>query len=256
LHTRQRRRPGGCLIVVEGSDGSGKGTQTRRLVRRLRAAGIPATRIEFPQYHRSFFGRMVAQYLRGEFGPAASVDARLASVLYAADRWEASARIRRLLAEGRVVVCDRYVDSNKAHQAAKLPPAQRARFMRWIDRLEYGALQLPKPDFTVFLHVPQPIATRLIGAKRRRSYLNGKRRDAHEADRGHLRRAEQIYQRLARERAPNRGTVVECVERGRLLSRQEVACRIWAALQARVIITTAQPQRTPRTAGTRITRRD
>ena len=228
----QVRSSKGRLIVIEGSDGSGKATQSRALVRRLRAHGIPAARIAFPGYRRAFFGRMVGEYLRGELG--AGADPRLVSLLYAGDRWEAKAKIARWLAEGRVVVCDRYVDSNKAHQGARLrSPGSRGKFLDWVDHLEHGVFGLPRPDFTIFLHVPQQFADRLIASKAPRAYLRGKRRDIHESDPRHLRDAERIYVRLASSRPARQGALIECTESGRLLSKSEVAERIWRTIVRR-----------------------
>jgi dTMP kinase len=225
----------GRLIVIEGSDGSGKATQSRALVRRLRAQKIPAARIAFPGYRRGFFGRMVAEYLRGEL--SAGADPRLVSLLYAGDRWEAKPKIARWLAEGKMVVCDRYVDSNKAHQGARLrSPASRGKFLDWVDRLEYGAFGLPRPDFTIFLHVPQQVADRLIARKAPRAYLCGKRRDIHESDVRHLRDAERIYLRLASSRPARQGVLIECMGSGRLLSKSQVAERIWRAIVRRGLL--------------------
>ena len=225
----------GRLIVIEGSDGSGKATQSRALVRRLRARKIPAARIAFPGYRRGFFGRMAGEYLRGELG--AGADPRLVSLLYAGDRWEAKGRISRWLAEGRVVVCDRYVDSNKAHQGARLQSAaSRGRFLDWVDRLEYGVFGVPRPDFTIFLRVPRQVADRLIARKAPRAYLRGKRRDIHESDPRHLREAERIYLRLASSRSARQGALIECTESGRLLSKSQVAERVWRAVARRGLL--------------------
>jgi dTMP kinase len=185
---------------------------------------------------------MVGEYLRGELG--ADADPRLVSLLYAGDRWEAKAKIARWLAEGRVVVCDRYVDSNKAHQGARLRgAAARKEFLDWVDRLEYGVLGIPKPDFTIFLHVPRSVAERLIALKASRAYLRGKRRDIHESDPRHLRDAERIYLRLASSRSARQGALIECTESGRLLSKSQVAERIWRA------VAKTMPQRSAREAG-------
>lgn len=222
---RAKKTPG-RLIVIEGSDGSGKATQTQMLARRLRAEGHAVERIAFPGYKRSFFGSMVGGYLRGEFGAA---DPRLVSVLYAGDRLEARERIVSWLAEGKVVLCDRYVDSNKAHQAARLPEgADRNAFFRWVDRMEYGVFRMPRPDAVLFLHVPPRVAEGLIDRKGRRAYLKGRKRDAHEADSGHLDRAAAIYLELARRRS-GKGRVIECVEGGQLLSKRAVHDRVYTA---------------------------
>jgi dTMP kinase len=228
------RSGGGRLIVIEGSDGSGKATQSRALVRRLRMQGIPAALISFPGYRRGFFGRMVGEYLRGELG--ADADPRLVSLLYAGDRWEAKGKIARWLAQGRAVICDRYVDSNKAHQGARVRgAAERRKFLDWVDRLEYGVLKIPRPDFTIFLHVPSPVAERLIGRKAPRAYLRGKRRDIHEADSRHLGDAERIYLQLAAGRSGRRGALIECTESGRLLSKSQIAERIWRVARPRIL---------------------
>jgi len=224
----QRARKRGKLIVLEGSDGSGKATQTRLLARRLRAEGYAVERMDFPGYKRSFFGKMAAAYLRGEYGEA---DPRLAAVLYAGDRFEARDRIVKWLAEGKAVLCDRYVDSNKAHQAARLERrAGREAFFRWIDRMEYGVFKLPRPDRVVFLYVPPRMAERLIDRKGSRAYLRGKKRDAHEADGGHLDRASRVYRELAK-RAPRRNRLIECVEKGKLLSKQAIHERVYKAVK-------------------------
>jgi dTMP kinase len=221
----------GRLVVIEGSDGSGKATQSRRLVARLRREGVAAVRIAFPGYTRAFFGRTVARYLRGEFGASTQVDPHLAAALYAGDRFEARDRIRRWLDAGKVVVCDRYVDSNKAHQTARLKDdTKRAEFLAWIDRLEFGVFGMPRPDFTIFLHMPHAQAHELIGRKGKRAYLRGRKRDIHEADARHLQRAERVYLDLARARGPRRGALIECVRDGRLLTRSQIARHVWESL--------------------------
>lgn len=225
-------RPG-RLIAIEGADGSGKGTQARRLLRRLRREGRPADLISFPGYKRSFFGGLVGSYLRGELGEATALDPRVVSVLYACDRWQARGRILKQLDAGGIVICDRYVDSNKAHQAARLPAAaDRRAFYRWVDRLEYGVLDLPRADLTIFLYVPTDVARELIGRKGRRAYLRGGQRDTHEADDGHLRRAAENYRELARRRGAGRSVFIECVEGGRLLGKDEVARRVYEAARS------------------------
>ena len=228
----RRGKKKGRLIVIEGSDGSGKATQTRMLVRKLRADDVATEQIGFPGYKRSFFGKMVGEYLRGDLGSAEAMDPRLVSVLYAGDRWEVRDKIVTWLDEGKVVICDRYVDSNKAHQAARLARgANRAAFFRWIDRLEYGVFKMPRPDYVVFLHVPYRVSEKLIDKKGPRAYLRGKRRDAHEADTGHLRKAERIYLEIAERRPARKGVKIECVEGGELLSKPEINARIHVAVK-------------------------
>ena len=218
----------GKLIVIEGSDGSGKATQSRLLLRRLRREKSPCAGIAFPGYHRGFFGAMAARYLRGEFGPSSHIDPHLAALLYAGDRWETREHIARLLRQGRIIICDRYVDSNKAHQSARLAaPKAAAEFMEWVDRLEHRVYGLPRPDFTLFLRVPERVADEWISRKGRRAYLRGIKRDIHEADSAHQRRAQAGYLALARKRPASKGVLIECVAEGRLLSKAEIAEQVW-----------------------------
>ena len=219
----QRR---GKLIVIAGIDGSGKATQAHLLAERLRAAGKAAEIVDFPRYGKGFFAEMVAAYLRGEFGPADRVDAKLASLMYAGDRWQAKPEIERLLDAGTTVICNRYVCSNKAHQGGKIAdPAARRAFFTWEDELEFGVLGLPRPDLTVLLHVPPEVGQGMVDKKEDRAYLKGKKRDVHEESRDHLRRAGDTYLELC-ELEP-RWQRVDCVKEGRLLPREEIAGMVW-----------------------------
>ena len=123
--------PLGKLIVFEGIDGSGKRTQLELLTRALTDRGIPHERISFPRYD-GFFGSLVAKYLNGDFGGLDKVDAHLSALLYAGDRFEAKPRIESILASGKLLVADRYIASNLAHQGARAPREQREEFLAWL----------------------------------------------------------------------------------------------------------------------------
>jgi len=219
----------GKLIVIDGPDGSGKRTQAEMLVKRLAGEGRKAELVSFPQYEGSFFGELVGRYLRGEFGPAEAVSTCLASLAFAMDRWEARPRIQGWLNAGVVVVADRYVSANAGHQAIKIADAAaREAFVRWVERMEYDVLGLPRPDLCVFLHVPWAVAKKLVARKQERSYLKGAREDVHEADDSHLARAEQAYLLMAQGAG---WSTVECCEGGRLRSVEEIAEAVWAAAE-------------------------
>lgn len=223
----------GKLIVIAGTDGSGKTTQTGLLLERLRQEGYAAETVSFPQYEQSFFGEMIGRYLRGELGPATEISPYLASVLYAGDRWEARDQLLGWLAGGRIVLCNRYVSANKGHQAGKIDdPEERKRFCEWVDRLEYEVFGLPRPDLTLLLHVPCEIGQRLVGEKAERAYLNDSKRDAHESDLDHLRRAEQAYLEMAA--ADHSWVKIECAPCGEILSREATAQCIWE--QVRLVL--------------------
>lgn len=219
----------GKLIVLAGIDGSGKTAQTRLLVERLRREGRTVSEEEFPRYEAGFFGQAAARYLRNEFGPASEVHPCLASVLYAGDRWEAKARMDAALGRGEVLVCNRYVSANLAHQGGKIASqADRDAFFHWVETLEYEVFQIPRPSLTVFLSVPFDVASGLVDKKAARAYLGDQRRDGHESDHVHLRHAQEVYEHLCEHRPSWRR--VECVEAGRMLSVETIGERVWQAV--------------------------
>jgi dTMP kinase len=124
------------------------------------------------------------------------------------------------------------VSANKGHQMAKIADAaQRTRFLAWVNELEYGVLGVPRPDRTILLHVPADVAFELVGRKDERAYLRGRDRDIHEADRGHLRAAEDAYLSLLATDPTERWCRIDCVADGRLLGIDEVAERVWQAVR-------------------------
>ena len=123
----------GKLIVFEGSDGTGKTTQAKLLLEYLKRKQIPSIYISFPRYQNSLWGQMVRRYLDGEFGKIDEVSPYLASVLYAGDRLGASDQIRKWLELGKLVICNRYVGSNLAHQLAKMvSQSDKSKFIKII----------------------------------------------------------------------------------------------------------------------------
>src|SRR5258708_33214335 len=143
----------GKLIALEGIDGSGKRTQLELLAGAFNARGLAGYRISFPRYE-SFFGKLVGRYLNGGFGALNAVDPHLSALLYAGDRFETKAEIEAALSAGKTVLADRYIGSNMAHQSARVTPEQRAEFLEWLKRLEYGLYALPQEDLVIYLHVP------------------------------------------------------------------------------------------------------
>jgi dTMP kinase len=216
------------FIVIDGTDGSGKGTQTTRLTDRLKAEGRDVVLVDFPRYGNpsAYF---VEKYLRGEYGK--EVSAKCASTFFALDRFDAAQEIRAALERGAIVVSNRYVSANKGHQTAKLKTVEeRKQFLDWLNELEYGTLGIPKPDVTLLLHVPADVGFDLITKKDERAYLNGKVRDIHEADRDHLRAAEEAYLSLLTLDTVEHWEIVECMENGALLPIEVVHERLWSML--------------------------
>lgn len=222
----------GLFIAIEGTDGSGKTTQAKLLVRALRRAGYPVATVDYPRYGQpsAYF---VEQYLNGRYGTAKAVGPWRGSLFYALDRFAEAHRVRRWLGQGRVVVANRFTWSNAAHQGGKVAgAAARKKFWRWLFNLEFKALGIPKPNLTIVLHVPARLAQALVSRKPARRYLKaGIKRDLHEADLKHLKAAEQVYLALAKFSGAR---LVECVERGRLLAPKEVHQRVWRAVRPRL----------------------
>lgn len=209
----------GKLIVIDGSDGTGKTRQTDSLVARMTREGLPVKTVAFPRYETPT-GAEVKAYLNGKYGPAAQVPAKQASILYAVDRWAAlHDGVFAPLESGVHMVANRYAASNMGHQGSKFSdPAERAAFFRWNDELEHVIYGIPRPDVNVVLHVPADISISLIDSR-------GNVKDGHE-NVEHLKRAEATYLELART-FPG-FVLIECVQDGRLLSIPEVHELVWA----------------------------
>jgi dTMP kinase len=183
----------GKFIVLDGGDGSGKGTQTQILVKRLRDEGYQVEMADFPQYGQ-WSCQFVERYLRGEFGGSHEINAKKGSLFYALDRYAASFTIRKWLEEGKIVISNRYVSANKGHQLGKIAHTEEMHdFLAWVNDMEYSVLGIPVPDVTLYLHMSAAIGQQLVDKKEARDYIQGKKRDIHEADLGHLENAERAY---------------------------------------------------------------
>jgi dTMP kinase len=145
----------GKLIVIDGIDGSGKATQVRLLSERFKKLKIKHKTIDFPRYSSNFFGKLIGEYLSGIYGDFTQVDPRIASVLYAADRAESSAQIKKWLDEGYTVIADRFVSANQIHQGGKIKdPKERKEFLNWLEVMEHKIFKTPVPNLVIYLDVP------------------------------------------------------------------------------------------------------
>ncbi len=199
----------GIFIVIDGTDGSGKGTQTALIIERLTTEGRKVKMVDFPQYGNGS-AWFVEKYLRGEYGLADEVGPYRASLFYALDRFDKATEIRQWLAEGWVVIANRYVSSNIGHQAGKIAdPVERQKFLTWLLDLEFGMLNIPKPDAVIILFMPPAVGQKLVDQKSAREYTQGKKRDIHEADLQHLEKASQAYLEVAKQ---YNWTVIDCAD--------------------------------------------
>jgi len=224
----------GKLIVIEGSDGVGKKTQTDLITKLFRRVGKKVVFYDFPQYERSFFGQMVAKYLNGEFGDIDHVSPYLISLLYAGDRFEAADHIRSDLRQGKIVIANRYTQSNMGFQSAKIKnKEEKKKFLEWLEELEFGIFNIPKPDIVIYLYAPYKISQKMVDQKGKRNYTD-KKRDIHERNRKFLAQVEKEYIFLARTK-PEWRTIV-CTVGDKMMPPEEISKRIFALIEDKDVL--------------------
>lgn len=222
----------GILAVIDGIDGSGKATQTKLLAERLREEGRQVEKIDFPRYDAPLFGEFLGECLAGKHGDFLHLDPKIASTLYALDRYEASEEIRGWLSEGKVVIADRFASSNQIHQGGKIVDAEkRDAFLDWIGRMEHEVLKVPRPDAVIYLRVPIEISLALLAKEReaKNKALEGESQDMVEKDRMYLERSIESAEHLSRE--PN-WHAVDCAENGAIRSPGEIHEDVYRAVSA------------------------
>lgn len=215
----------GKFIVIDGTDGSGKATQTALLVERLKKQGYAVEMADFPQYGTKSAGP-TEEYLNGKYGTAEEVGPYRASIFYAIDRYSASFKIRQWLDEGKIVISNRYVTANMGHQGGKISdPDERKKYFDWLYNLEYELFQIPRPDLNIILHVDAAAAQKLVDDKGHRDYVGGERRDIHEDAISHLRSAEKVYLEIA-QTFPD-FALIECSRDGQIFTREHINDLLW-----------------------------
>lgn len=209
----------GKFIVIDGTDGSGKGTQTDLLVNSLKEKGLKVMTTDFPQYGKPS-AHFVEKYLRGEYGTAEEVGAKRASLFYALDRFDVSKQIKDWIDEGYIIISNRYVSANMGHQAGKIKDIKkRDEFLDWLNELEFEIFQIPKPDEIIFLYVPPEVGQKLVDQKSEREYTKGMKRDIHEADINHLKDASEAYKYVADK---FNWKTINCAEDDEILTREKI----------------------------------
>lgn len=209
----------GKFIVIEGTDGSGKATQLKLLAEYFKSKKKNFEISDFPQYD-NFSSAFVAKYLRGEYGSAEEVGPYRGSIFYAVDRYDKSFDINKWLKDGKIVISNRYVSANMGHQTGKIRgKKERDNFLDWLNNLEYKIFGIPKPNITILLYVSPEIGQKLVDNKASRSYVNGKKRDIHEADLDHLKKASEAYLYVAKK---YKWIVIDCAPNGVMNSRESI----------------------------------
>ena len=207
----------GKLIVIEGTDGSGKSTQFRALTERLQKDGKAFKTLVFPRYSEPS-SALIRMYLGGEFGSnPADVNAYAASAFYAVDRYASYKQDwGQWYEDGGLIVSDRYTTSNAVHQASKEQGQAQEEFLKWLYEFEYDKLGLPRPDLTIYLDVPTDFTEKLL---RSREAATNTTADIHEQDTAYL----ATCRLTGRAAAKYYGwTVVNCVQEGNMRSIEDI----------------------------------
>lgn len=217
----------GKLIVIEGTDGSGKSTQFRLLTNRLESEQVKFQKLVFPQYSEPS-SALIRMYLGGEFGKSPSdVNAYAASAFYSVDRYASYRKVwGKWYEEGGLVVSDRYTTSNAVHQASKEPEDKREDFLNWLYDFEYDKLGLPRPDLVIYLDVPTDFTEKML---RHRESETNTQADIHEQDMQYL----ATCRRMGRAAAEHYGwTVIRCVRDGAMRSMEDIHEEIYRHVAA------------------------
>ncbi|MGH7204175.1 MAG: hypothetical protein ACREHC_07055, partial [Candidatus Levyibacteriota bacterium] len=192
------------------------------LKRSFQKEAIPFQTVDFPQYETSFYGKMIARFLRGEFGPLEQINPYLISVLYANDRGSAKEKMYKWLSDGNYILSNRYATSSMAHQAGRLPLKERDAFINWLEELEYEETGIPREDIVLYLDVPFTTAQQLMhNEDREQAYRKGAKKDMVEKNTDYLKHSSEMYSWLA-EKFPHWVRIACLDHKGKLLSKEVI----------------------------------
>ncbi len=216
----------GKLIVIEGTDGSGKSTQFEQLKKHLTQDAIDFQCLQFPRYQKES-SALIRMYLGGQFGSKPSdVNAYAASAFYAVDRFASFKEDwQENYENGGIILSDRYTTSNAVHQASKLTGDEQAQYLDWLYEFEYDKLALPRPDLVIYLDVPTDFTEKML---RGREQATNTTADIHEKDTEYL----ATCRKTGRAAAEHYGwTVIQCVKDGNMRSIEDIHCEIYNAVK-------------------------
>ena len=226
----------GKLIVIDGTDGSGKATQTNLLIRHLKEDGRKVKVVDFPEYYSNFFGKFIGHCLSEQYYNFVKIHPKIASVLYAADRFESKNKIEKWLKEGNIIVANRYASANQIHQGGKITNTKkREAFIKWLAEMEYETFKIPRPDAIFYLSVPIPIVLKLIKERNKNNHRNylgkkkAKKTDVHEKDVKFLENSRKSALWLAK--TQKRWIKIECVKNEKLETRADIHNKIYEKIK-------------------------
>lgn len=218
----------GKLIVIEGTDASGKETQTKLLYEKLKEKYAKVLKISFPNYDNPAC-TPVKMYLAGDFGhDAKKLNAYPVSTMYAIDRY-ASYKMdwEEKYKDDYIILTDRYVISNMIHQASKIDDeAEKEKYLAWLEDLEYEKMEIPRPDIIIFLKMPIEKANELMSA-RKNKITDKDEKDIHEKDLDYLKKS---YENACSLSKKYKWLEIDCVVDDRIKSIDEISEEIWTKI--------------------------
>ena len=216
----------GKLIVFEGTDGSGKATQSKLLLERLQREGFDCRALTFPRYGKPSAAPL-EEYLHGAYGShPEAVNAYAASTFFAVDRYASYQQDwGKYYESGGILVADRYTTSNAVHQESKLPEGERQAFLKWLFDFEYRLLQLPEPTLVFYLDVPTEITEKMMRCREAQTNTTA---DIHEQDDGYLRACRRAAQKTAEECAWH---CIDCSQNGEMRNAGDIHEEIYRCVR-------------------------
>lgn len=222
----------GKLFVIDGTDGSGKQTQSLMLKKRFDEEKINYMQISFPNYN-SPSSSLVKMYLSGDFGEHPDdVSPYIASTFYAADRYATyKTKLEKFYETGGIILADRYTTSNMIHQAGKIKnKEERKKFIEWLFDLEFNLYKIPKPDKVFFLNMPPKDSINLI-KNRNNKFTKTAQKDIHERDEHYMLESYNAACDLAKEYNWNE---INCIKEGKIRALEDIHEEIYKAIKKEI----------------------
>lgn len=223
----------GKIIVIEGTDSSGKATQTKELYEKLKRDGCNVRKITFPNYE-SPACEPVKMYLAGEFGKEPlKVNPYPISIMFAIDRYASYKKEwEDFYKEGGIIITDRYVQSNMIHQASKIEDEEeKDKYLNWLEDLEFEKIGVPKADLVIFINMPLEFSSKLM-EKRNNKITGEAKKDIHEEDKGYMKKSYETAFKLAKDKLWKR---VDCVKEDKLKTIEEISKDIYEIINSEIL---------------------
>lgn len=227
------------FIVIEGTDGAGKGTQVGLLKEKLKQLKIAFKVIDFPRYEDNAYGKLVGKYLKGEIQKFGGINPYLLTLAYAGDRALAREQMNEWIKDGNLVIANRYLHSNVAYSIARLPEDIRDEFIRWNYDLEYNTNGIPKEELVILLYIDPEVAQKNIEQKGERGYMGGKGKDIHEKDLQYQKDVANAYLYLSKRYL--HWKVINCASNGKMRTPEDIHQEIIELVQRYAAIPEARP---------------